>query len=98
MKFSKETRKKALETKAKNEGVVCKIGDIKISADQNQYILTSCGMTTYHPSINAVLDELLEHKEKQLMIASKNKDLLSVKKSIEDAREWMNIKIKPILK
>ena len=96
--MSKEARKKGLETKGKNSGLVCKIGDIKILADQNQYILTGCGRTTYHPTIGMVMDELLERKEKELMIASKDKDLLSVKKSIKDAREWMNKIIKPLFR
>ena len=49
-------------------------------------------------SKDAVLDELLEKKEKDLMIASEEKTLLSVQKSIQEAREWLKKEVKPLFR
>ena len=97
-KITKETMKKMKEGKEKNSGIICKIDDIIISADQYQFIINDNGRYTYHLTIDEVLDELLEQKEKDLMIASKEKTLLSVQKAIQDSRKWLSKEVKPLLR
>lgn len=105
LKKMKEGRKKAEETKKELNGVVCKIKDGKneyiISATPYQYSLMinkNEESKTYHPSIENVLDELLEIKEKKLMIISKQKDLLSVRQAVLDARKWMKHVVAPLIR
>lgn len=89
---------KSKKTKEKHTGLVCRIGNIRIEADPYQYTLDNGGRLTFHGTISSVLDELLEYKEKELMIASKTKNMLSVKKAIEESQEWMESIVKPALK
>ena len=83
----------------KNQGLVCRINnEIEIWADKHQFILKINGQTEgYYPNIISVLDALLEFKEKELMLASKEKNLLSIKQAIQESREWMKKIIKPLL-
>lgn len=91
-----EKRKKTID---KTTGVICRIDkDTRISADPYQFILTNNGRQTFHATISSVLDELLECKEKEFMVTSRRKDLLSIKESIENAHEWLENIVKPLLK
>ena len=45
-----------------------------------------------------VLADIQESKEKELMLAGKTKDLLSVRQAILDARQWMEQVVKPLLR
>lgn len=96
----KEARMEALEKLAKTSGLVCRIGkDIEIWADRYQYTLRIYGnynYTTYHSTINQVLEELREFKEKELMLASEDKNLISVQRAIQDAQKWMERVVKPL--
>ena len=88
---------KRKETIDNSTGLICKIGkDIKISVDLYQFILSNQGRLTYHHNIASVLRELLECKQKELMVASTKKDLLSVKESIENAQKWMEDIVEPL--
>lgn len=101
-KTLKKAREKALKIKSQTEGLVCKIGnDIEIWADKYQYILKISDQyeyVTYHATIAQALSDLLEYKEKQLMIESERKDIISIQKAITDAREWIKEVVKPALK
>jgi len=101
-KILKEARAKALEIKSQTEGLICKISDdIEIWADRYQYILKISdryNYTTYHATITQVLDDLLEYKEKQLMTESERKDVVSIQKSVIDARKWMKEVVGPLIK
>lgn len=91
-----EGRKKHL---ARTNGLVCAIdGRIQIWADQYQFILKIDGSVEgYYPSISSVLDSLLDSKTKELMIADKRKDLISVREAIVEAHKWLNEVVSPIL-
>jgi len=91
-------REKAKDTKRRNEGIVCKIDDnIVIMADQYQFTLSITGRSTsYYPCFYMVLDELFDYKSKELMIASDEKTLLSVKKSLDEAKKWMKDLVEPL--
>lgn len=90
---------KRKETKEKHTGLVCRIEKgVEVLADPYQFILNNEGRFTFHGTISSVLDELLEYKEKELMIASKTKNMLSVKKAIEESQEWMENIVKLALK
>ena len=80
------------------ESIVCRIGDIIIAADQYQYKVHGFGQTTFHSTIEEVLDELLESKEKTLMQESEEKTLVSIHDSIKEARKWLNKEVKPLFK
>jgi len=82
-----------------NQGLICRINNqIEIWADKNQFILKINNQVEgYFSDIILVLDELLLMKEKQLMLASEEKDLLSVKQAIQDSRAWIEKIVKPIL-
>ena len=104
IKKMQEGREKAEETKKELNGIVCKFKDGKneyeISATPYQYSLMineSEDSKTYHPSVEDVLMELLEQKEKKLMIKSKTKDLLSVRQAVLDARKWMKKVVNPLI-
>ena len=89
---------KRKETIDNSTGLICKIGkDIKISVDLYQFILDNKGRITYHHNLISVLNELLESKSKELMVTSKQKTLLSVKMSIENAQKWMEDIVEPLL-
>ena len=96
----KEARMKALEKLARTSGLVCRIGEnIEIWVDRYQYTLRIGGnynYITYHPTINQVLEELREFKEKELMLASENKNLISVQRAIRNAQKWMEEVVKPL--
>lgn len=98
--LSEEQKKKMQESKGRNSGKVCEIGDnITILADEYQYILHIKGRTTsYYPAIEMVMQELMEYKEKEFMIASDEKTLLSVHQSIKEARKWLNTIVKPLFR
>lgn len=95
----KKGRQKYLEN---NYGLVCKIDDdIEIWADKYQYILKAGGNennNSYFSSFDHIFDELLFTKEKELMLASKNKNMLSVKQSIDDAKKWLEEIVKPLFR
>lgn len=85
-------------------GKVCVLRDgsdkFEIHADSLQYILTSNGNLenkSYFHTMDALLIDLLERKEKKNMIASTKKDLLSVRQAIVDAQQWMYTIVKPLL-
>lgn len=92
----KEGRLKHFE---KNQGLICRINnEIEIWADKHQFILKINEQTEgYYSDIISVLDTLLESKKKELMLASKEKNLLSIKQAIQKSKEWMEKIIKPLL-
>ncbi len=96
--LTKEAMKKMKEGRDKSYGLVCKIGKIKITTDPYQFTIDNEGRVTYHSTIGEVLDELVEQKEKDLMIASKEKTLVSIHDSIKEARKWLNNEVKPLFK
>lgn len=102
--LTKEEIKKMNEIKEKflrkNNGLVCRIDDgVEIWADQYQFILREKGVSgsSYFCSIPSILDELFERKAKWNMIESEEKNLLSVKKSIDDAYKWVREVVEPLL-
>jgi hypothetical protein len=102
-KKHKENLKKGRKEYLKKEnGLVCKINDeIEIWADKYQYILKISGNdnnNSYFSSIDHIFDELLLIKEKEFMLAGKTKDILSVKKSIDDSKKWLEEVVRPLFK
>ena len=104
IKKMQEGREKAKKVTAELTGVVCRFKDRKneyeISSTPYQYSLMINGSDdtkTYFPSIESALMELLEQKEKKLMIKSKEKDLLSVRQAVLDARKWMKRVVHPLI-
>jgi hypothetical protein len=98
-----EKLKKGREEYLKKEnGLVCKINDrLEVWVDRYQYILKVDGNdnnNTYFTSVEHIFDELLFIKEKEFMLASKAKDILSVKKSIDESKKWLEEIIKPLFK
>ena len=89
--ISEDQRKKMQEGVGKQSGKVCKIGDnIKILVDEYQYILHIKGRTTsYFPKIEMVLEELMDFKEKELMLESDEKTLVSMYESVKKGRKWI---------
>ena len=100
-KKHKEKIKKGREQYLEKEnGLVCKINDrFEIWADRYQYILridNNKNRDTYYTSIDCIFDELLLIKEKEYMLANKTKDILSVKKSIDKSKEWLEEVVRPL--
>ncbi|MDP2736491.1 MAG: hypothetical protein Q8O59_01755 [bacterium] len=84
---------------ARTNGLVCTIDErIQIWADQYQFILKVDGsLEGYYPDIISVLHSLFDSKAKELMIADKRKDLISVRDAIVQAQKWLNEVVSPIL-
>jgi len=104
IKKIQEGKAKVHKYRKELNGIICRFKDGKneyvVSSTAYQYSLVinnSETLTTYHPSIESVLDELLTIKQKSLMVKSKTKDLLSVRQSILDGKEWMKKIVHPLI-
>ena len=92
------------EKAAEMYGLICEFKDgsdkFEVHADSRQFILTTNDNDenkSYYHSVGALLTDLLERKEKKIMIADNRNNLIAVREAIVEARSWMEKTIRPFL-
>jgi hypothetical protein len=89
------------ETKNKSpfEGVVLKVGsEYLITCDSRSFTLKPKGAPVgYYPTIGSCFDYIFELESKRNFAKAKEKDILSVMKSIEKAEKYMSEIVRPLL-
>lgn len=81
-------------------GLVARIDDnLEIRADPYQFILVEKASknSSYFPSIDGIIEELMHMKSKELMLQKPAKNLVSVREAIIESRLWINDVVRPLL-
>lgn len=102
--MEEEKKKKLAEGRRKhmeeNCGLVAKIGDdIEIHVDRYQFILLEKGNKnlSYFPSIDGIIEELMDIRAKRSMLKKEEKTLESVREAIIESRLWIEKVVEPLL-